>query len=154
VDPETGRRCASRIDLQYHHIQPWAEGGRHELSNVTLRCAPHNLHAARRDFGQPFIDRRIAEARGQAVKDRNHGYLPRGRENPDGSSRACEEFLMNQEPFRGEDQGGIVVAGWLQAVRARPAVRSKNSRCPPRRPAPTRILDFLVCMGGFPPFMN
>ena len=62
VDPATGRRCESRTDLQFHHLDCFARGGEHDPARVTLRCQAHNLHAARLDYGADFIARKIAAA--------------------------------------------------------------------------------------------
>jgi hypothetical protein len=63
VDPATGRRCESRADLHFHHLDPYARGGEHDPVRVTLRCAAHDLYAARLDYGVDFIARKIAGAR-------------------------------------------------------------------------------------------
>jgi 5-methylcytosine-specific restriction endonuclease McrA len=60
VDPASGRRCESRADLQFHHLDPYARGGAHDPARVTIRCRAHNLHAARLDYGADFIARTIA----------------------------------------------------------------------------------------------
>jgi hypothetical protein len=60
LDPASGRRCESRSDLQYHHLDPYARGGEHDPERVVLRCRAHNLHAARADYGPDFIARKIA----------------------------------------------------------------------------------------------
>jgi len=52
---QDGQRCASRFDLEVHHINPFARGGGHQLDNLALRCRAHNLHEAERDFGKEFI---------------------------------------------------------------------------------------------------
>jgi hypothetical protein len=46
-----GRRCHSRDFLEFHHLDPWARSQRHSVESITLRCHPHNLHAARKDYG-------------------------------------------------------------------------------------------------------
>jgi hypothetical protein len=46
------RRCAEAHRLEFHHIEPFAAGGEHEVSNLTLRCASHNALAADEDFGR------------------------------------------------------------------------------------------------------
>jgi hypothetical protein len=40
----TGRRCSARGSLEFHHLHPYAEGGRATLDNIQLRCRAHNLH--------------------------------------------------------------------------------------------------------------
>ena len=53
-----GRRCNATADVEFHHKDPFARGGRHELDNVELRCAPHNQYQADLDFGRDFMDAR------------------------------------------------------------------------------------------------
>ncbi len=47
-----GLRCCETRYLELHHLEPFAKGGAHAASNVTLRCAAHNRLAAEQDFGQ------------------------------------------------------------------------------------------------------
>ena len=49
------RRCAARDPPRVHHITPFAHGGEHSLSNLTLRCSCHNAYQANRDFGAAFM---------------------------------------------------------------------------------------------------
>lgn len=47
-----GRRCGSRVFLEYDHVRPWARGGASDdAANVRLLCRAHNLLQARRAFG-------------------------------------------------------------------------------------------------------
>ncbi|BDG01971.1 HNH endonuclease [Anaeromyxobacter oryzae] len=54
---ENGGVCGSRHRLQYDHIQPKALGGKSTIDNVRLLCARHNLLAARKIFGDAWMDR-------------------------------------------------------------------------------------------------
>ena len=54
VSPE-GKRCEEKHCLQYHHILPFALGGKHHLENLALRCACHNHYQAELDYGAEFI---------------------------------------------------------------------------------------------------
>jgi hypothetical protein len=47
----TGRRCAERAFLEFHHLQPYSLGGEATLANVQLRCRSHNAYEARLWFG-------------------------------------------------------------------------------------------------------
>jgi 5-methylcytosine-specific restriction endonuclease McrA len=51
-----GRRCAETHRLEFHHLQPFAQGGAHSAANLALRCAAHNALAAEDDFGRELID--------------------------------------------------------------------------------------------------
>jgi hypothetical protein len=46
-----GLRCTERHFLQYHHIIPWALGGRATVDNIALRCPRHNQYEAEVVFG-------------------------------------------------------------------------------------------------------
>jgi len=51
-----GRVCASAYRLELEHLVPFAMGGTHDPSNLTLRCRAHNLLGATRAYG-PGIKR-------------------------------------------------------------------------------------------------
>ena len=48
--------------LEFHHVIPWAQGGRHTVENTTLRCSCHNRLAAEQDFDRAHLAR-VARAR-------------------------------------------------------------------------------------------
>ena len=48
----SGRRCGSKVFLEYHHRHAFALGGANDADNVTLHCRAHNALAAVADFGQ------------------------------------------------------------------------------------------------------
>jgi hypothetical protein len=60
-----GRRCSETSNVEFHHREPFAMGGRHTPENVELRCAAHNQYQADLDFGRSFMDVR----RGKSVSD-------------------------------------------------------------------------------------
>jgi hypothetical protein len=48
-----GRRCTSRVFMEYHHATvPYGQGGQATVENIALHCRAHNAHEARRVFGQ------------------------------------------------------------------------------------------------------
>jgi HNH endonuclease len=47
----SGRRCAERGYLEFHHVRPFAAGGPPTVENIQLRCRRHNGHEARAYFG-------------------------------------------------------------------------------------------------------
>jgi hypothetical protein len=53
-----GRRCSATSNVEFHHKNPFARGGRHDADNVELRCAAHNQYQADLDFGREFMDAR------------------------------------------------------------------------------------------------
>jgi hypothetical protein len=54
---ENGELCGSTHRLQFDHVRPVALGGESTVGNIRLTCAPHNLLAARRVFGDALMDR-------------------------------------------------------------------------------------------------
>jgi hypothetical protein len=44
-------RCAETAFLEFHHILPFARGGRATVENIQLRCRAHNQYQAIEDFG-------------------------------------------------------------------------------------------------------
>ncbi|HXK17436.1 MAG TPA: HNH endonuclease [Polyangiaceae bacterium] len=75
-----GERCRETHRLEIHHLQPFAAGGEHSVSNLALRCAAHNALAAEQDFGRELVaqkrDSRRHESlssQGQAAHDRRGG---------------------------------------------------------------------------------
>jgi len=58
----TGRRCIETHHLEFHHLNPFARGGSHAPSNITLRCRAHNALAAEDDFGRDLVEQRKASA--------------------------------------------------------------------------------------------
>ncbi len=57
----SGRRCESRRFLELHHEEPYARGGAHTESCLTLRCRLHNDLAAIDDFGEAHIRRHVQQ---------------------------------------------------------------------------------------------
>jgi hypothetical protein len=54
----TGTHCGETHRLEFHHLKPFATGGEHSASNLTLRCRAHNELAAEEDFGREVIEER------------------------------------------------------------------------------------------------
>jgi hypothetical protein len=48
-------RCAETAFLEFHHVEPYAAGGRANVENIELRCRTHNLHEARLFFGHDVV---------------------------------------------------------------------------------------------------
>jgi HNH endonuclease len=48
----TNGRCRETGFLEFHHVEPYAEGGRATVDNIQLRCRSHNLYEALLVFGQ------------------------------------------------------------------------------------------------------
>lgn len=63
VCSSSGKRCLETRGLQIEHVKDWGLGGNHELSNLTLFCSRHNIHAAVKTYGRDkmaeFLDKRL-----------------------------------------------------------------------------------------------
>ena len=51
-----GRRCPERLELQFHHDDPYGLGGDRSADNVRLLCRPHNLYMAEMDYGKDKME--------------------------------------------------------------------------------------------------
>ncbi|MET0554766.1 MAG: hypothetical protein ABW221_17120 [Vicinamibacteria bacterium] len=47
----SGRRCSECAFLEYHHVVPYAVGGKATVANIQLRCRAHNGYEAEVFFG-------------------------------------------------------------------------------------------------------
>ena len=56
-------RCAERHRLEFHHLKPFAAGGKNTSTNIELRCRAHNAYEAEVYFGEDVV----AAARGRAA---------------------------------------------------------------------------------------
>src|SRR5262249_39066064 len=54
----TGRGCSEEKLLEYHHLLPWAKGGKHPGAQIALRCRAHNQFQADLDFGIAFMEKK------------------------------------------------------------------------------------------------
>src|SRR4030095_9961782 len=59
---EGGKRCESRWDLEFDHVQEYARGGEATTSGIRLRCRTHNQYEAERTFGATFMEHKRAFA--------------------------------------------------------------------------------------------
>jgi hypothetical protein len=46
-----GRRCGEKGRVEYHHVAPFAAGGKTTIENIELRCSAHNRYEAEQYFG-------------------------------------------------------------------------------------------------------
>jgi hypothetical protein len=46
-----GRRCSERRRLEFHHVEPYAVGGKATVANIALRCRAHNGYEGEIIFG-------------------------------------------------------------------------------------------------------
>jgi 5-methylcytosine-specific restriction endonuclease McrA len=57
IEPESGKRCASKHALQYEHIKPFARGGKTTFENLKLLCPSHNKLTAIQAYGLPKMQK-------------------------------------------------------------------------------------------------
>jgi len=48
-------RCRETALLEFHHVQPYAAGGKATVANIQLRCHAHNAYEARLFFGEGVV---------------------------------------------------------------------------------------------------
>lgn len=48
---QNSRRCNEEGFVEFHHVTPYAAGGRSTVDNIELRCRAHNSYEAELDFG-------------------------------------------------------------------------------------------------------
>ena len=48
----TSGRCRATAFLEFHHVEPFAQGGPATVDNIQLRCKAHNLYEASLFFGE------------------------------------------------------------------------------------------------------
>lgn len=48
---KTGRRCTERGFLEFHHVKPYAVGGKATVGNIEVRCRAHNAYEADLYYG-------------------------------------------------------------------------------------------------------
>jgi hypothetical protein len=54
---ESGAICGGTRRIEYHHTDPFAQGGETTVEKLQLRCRPHNIAEARVVFGDDWMDR-------------------------------------------------------------------------------------------------
>jgi hypothetical protein len=82
-------RCKERKFLEFHHRDPYAEGGGSTAVNIELRCRAHNVYEAELHFGPEVVAaaraRRQAAKRGASADTACKGNEVRGAVEPVGS---------------------------------------------------------------------
>jgi hypothetical protein len=88
-------RCNATAFLEFHHINPFALGGRSTIDNIELRCRAHNQREAELFFGEamPGVVREQMAVYGELGPDLV-SLPPRatGRTPPNGRSTAASSF--------------------------------------------------------------
>jgi hypothetical protein len=73
---DRGERCRETARLEFHHHQPFALGGTHDATNLSLRCAQHNALAAEQDFGRDLAIAKRHELPHSTWRTESHFTLP------------------------------------------------------------------------------
>jgi hypothetical protein len=74
----SGEICGSARRLEYDHIEPLALGGASTVENTRLCCKAHNQIAARRVFGDAFMDQFVPGSALSRIADErsSNGAVP------------------------------------------------------------------------------
>ncbi len=127
------RRCPARERLEFHHLVPFAKGGDHSASNVTLRCAAHNAYQADLDYGAAFM---AGKRRGSRASEARHPYRLRSavRAVSPGVGAAGDRCVSDQQNRRVMAAG--LLMDWVR-IQASASARSRSPAVPaiiwPRR---------------------
>ena len=89
----SGRRCNERALLEYHHVVPYAIGGKATIANIQLRCRAHNGFEADLFFG---TDRRNRGADGVAERPQKYAVLRVSRPFRNGRSSSTARHVSRR----------------------------------------------------------
>jgi hypothetical protein len=70
-----GHRCGGRAFVEFHHVRPYALGGRPTVDNIELRCRRHDGFEARLYFARDPLEEELPDAEGG--RDHTDGRLRR-----------------------------------------------------------------------------
>jgi hypothetical protein len=73
----TNGRCQERGFLEFHHVQPFADGGETTAGNLQLRCRAHNAYEATLYF-EPSVVREAAATYDRLARSRPSWSNPVG----------------------------------------------------------------------------
>ena len=73
---ENGERCNSTWQIEVDHLDPKALGGQATVESCRAACRPHNLLAARRVFGDAWMDRYTRDGKAAAPPRRRRYIRP------------------------------------------------------------------------------
>ncbi len=117
----TEGRCRERGFLEFHHVQPYAEGGAAVVANLEIRCRAHNLHEAEKYFSSrlPVL-----------VRESRPGYGIATRSGP--GSTSGDSLRPTETPSQSwpgaRPTKGLWFSGFFRFVRARPADDSAHTQ--------------------------
>lgn len=91
-----GNRCPARSLLQLDHVDLYAKGGPHSLTNLRVRCRAHNHFHAEQILGKEFMEKRIASRpNGRATSPmpaKANGKHANGKQTANGSNGASSSI--------------------------------------------------------------
>lgn len=102
-------RCTEQGFLEFHHVTPYATGGRPTADNIQLRCRAHNAYEAVLDFG-PIKEQIAREVRAiYLIPDEKSLEMkgPRTLPHSDNSIRSAPRRGLEAIPEEPED-GGVL----------------------------------------------
>src|SRR3989442_4550582 len=77
---QRGSRCPATGNLEFDHIDGFALTHLHDEDRITLRCRPHNQHAAEKIYGRAFMGER-GRYKSRPVPGRDAARQSRPRDN-------------------------------------------------------------------------
>ncbi len=86
-----GEICGSTVRVEIDHVEPRALGGPSTVENCRLACRVHNDRAARRVFGDPWMDRFTRNPRARPAGDGRSGGAHAPGRSPTAPLRVREE---------------------------------------------------------------
>lgn len=103
-------RCTQRSFLEFHHIDPYANGGPATTENISLRCRAHNVYESELVFGgfDPSLVRESAASYGAG--DERPSTCP----GTGGTARPSAPKAARSWPLRGAGDVGDGRAGFPQ----------------------------------------
>jgi hypothetical protein len=87
-----GRRCGERAFVEFHHLIPYAAGGRPTAENLALRCHAHNAYEAEIFYGPIAAARVTDDAFRSGTTSQGSGTLP---SPPMGTAPAMRQNVVN-----------------------------------------------------------
>jgi hypothetical protein len=84
-----GRTCGERAFVEFHHLIPYAAGGRPTVENIALRCHAHNAYEAEVFYG-PIAAARVSD---DAFRSGTTSE-GRSRTTSQGTAKACAQESM------------------------------------------------------------
>jgi len=113
-----GRRCGERAFVEFHHLIPYAAGGRTTVENLALRCHAHNAYEAEVFYGPIRECRRATEDAGTGVVRRGADVMRGGAEVVrEGPARVTDDAFRSGTPSQGRGTVSSLPMGTARAMR-------------------------------------